>query len=137
MAGVLAARGVDAWVFRGDDGLDELTTTTTSSVWRVHGGEVRETTLDPRAHGVAAGTAADLRGGDAAHNADVVRRVLDGEAGPVRDAVVLNAAAALAVHDDPALDVDEALGAALARATDAIDSGAARATLDRWVAVSA
>ena len=63
--------------------------------------------------------------------------MLDGEPGPVRDAVLLNAAAALAVHDDPALDVDEALSAALARATDAIDSGAARATLDRWIAVSA
>jgi anthranilate phosphoribosyltransferase len=124
-------------VFRGDDGLDELTTTTTSSVWRVHGGEVREATLDPRAHGVSVGTAADLRGGDAAHNADVVRRVLDGERGPVRDAVVLNAAAALAVHDDPALDVDDALSAALVRAAGAIDSGAARATLDRWIAVSA
>lgn len=136
MAGVFAARGVDAWVFRGDDGLDELTTTTTSRVWRVHAGEVAEATVDPAALGVPVGTTAALRGGDAAHNADVVRRFLDGEPGPVRDAVLLNAAAALAVHDAPAVEPAEALGAGLVRATEAVDSGAARATLDRWVAAT-
>ncbi|GAA4721732.1 anthranilate phosphoribosyltransferase [Nocardioides conyzicola] len=137
MAGVFAGRGVDAWVFRGDDGLDELTTTTTSRVWRVHGGEVTESTVDPIALGLAPGTTEALRGGDAAFNADVVRRLLDGETGAVRDAVLLNAAAALAVHDDPAGEPMEALTTGLAKATDAIDSGAARATLERWVAASA
>ncbi|MGB0099671.1 MAG: anthranilate phosphoribosyltransferase, partial [Nocardioides sp.] len=78
MAGVFARRGSDAWVFRGDDGLDELTTTTTSRLWRVHGGEVVETTIDPSVHGIAQGTTEALRGGDAAHNAGVVRRLLDG-----------------------------------------------------------
>jgi anthranilate phosphoribosyltransferase len=136
MAGVFAARGVDAWVFRGDDGLDELTTTTTSSLWRVHGGEVTTTTVDPRDLDIPPATAADLRGGDAAHNADVVRRLLDGERGPVRDAVLLNAGAALAVHDDPASAPDTALTAGYAKAAEAVDSGAARATLDRWVAAS-
>jgi anthranilate phosphoribosyltransferase len=136
MAGVFARRGVDAWVFRGDDGLDELTTTTTSRLWRVHGGEVVETTVDPAAHGIPRGTAEQLRGGDAAHNADVVRRVLEGEAGPVRDAVLLNAGAALAVHATPGLDPDEALTAGLERAREAIDTGAAKATLDRWVAAT-
>ena len=137
MAGVFAARGVDAWVFRGDDGLDELTTTTTSSLWRVHGGEVTTATVDPRALDIPPATAADLRGGDAAHNADVVRRLLDGERGPVRDAVLLNAGAALAVHDDPSAAPDTALAAGYAKAAEAVDSGAARATLDRWVAASA
>ncbi|WP_395694808.1 anthranilate phosphoribosyltransferase [Nocardioides sp.] len=136
MAGVFAARGVDAWVFRGDDGLDELTTTTTSRLWQVHGGEVVETTVDPDALGLPPGTTEGLRGGDAAHNADVVRRLLDGETGPVRDAVLLNAAAALAVHADPGGDPPAALAAGLERARDAVDSGAARATLDRWVAAS-
>ena len=136
MAGVFAKRGVDAWVFRGDDGLDELTTTTTSRLWRVHGGEVVEATVDPAAHGIARGTAEQLRGGDAAHNADVVRRVLEGEAGPVRDAVLLNAGAALAVHATPGLDHDEALSAGLERAREAVDTGAAKATLDRWVAAT-
>jgi anthranilate phosphoribosyltransferase len=136
MAGVFAARGVDAWVFRGDDGLDELTTTTTSSVWTVHDGEVGTTTVDPAALGLAPSTTDALRGGDATHNAEVVRRLLAGETGAVRDAVLLNAGAALAVYDAPGEPVADALAAGLARATEAVDSGAAAATLDRWVAAS-
>lgn len=137
MAGVLAQRGVDAWVFRGDDGLDELTTTTTSTLWRVHGGSVTETSIDPQALGIARATTEDLRGGDAAHNADVVRRVLAGGGGPVRDAVVLNAGAALAVYETPDDDVEHALAAGMARAADSIDSGAAHGALDRWVTATA
>jgi anthranilate phosphoribosyltransferase len=137
MAGVLARRGVDAWVFRGDDGLDELTTTTTSRTWLVHDGIVTPTAVDPAALGIAAASPEDLRGGDVAHNADVVRRTLAGEPGPVRDAVLLNAAAALAVYDTPALAVEEALPGALERAAGAVDSGAAESVLARWVAASA
>ncbi len=133
MAGVFARRGVDAWVFRGDDGLDELTTTTTSSLWTVSGGEVVEHTIDPSALGIPRGTVEDLRGQDAAYNADVVRRVLAGEPGPVRDAVLLNAGAALAVHAAEPGSVEECLAAGLARATEAVDSGEAQATLERWV----
>ncbi len=137
MAGVFAARGVDAWVFRGDDGLDELTTTTTSSLWVVRGGEVSTTTVDPATYGIARATPEDLRGGDAAHNAEVVRRLLAGEQGPVRDAVLLNAGAALAVYDAAPVPVEEALASGIERAREAIDSGAAAALLDRWVAASA
>ncbi|HWJ11891.1 MAG TPA: anthranilate phosphoribosyltransferase [Nocardioides sp.] len=136
MAGVFAARGVDAWVFRGDDGLDELTTTTTSALWVVHDGAVTSTTVDPAAFGLAPASAEDLRGGDAQHNAGVVRRLLAGDAGPVRDAVVLNAGAALAVYDAPGGAVDEALADGIRRAAEAIDSGAAQATLDRWIAAA-
>jgi anthranilate phosphoribosyltransferase len=136
MAGVFARRGADAWVFRGDDGLDELTTTASSSVWHVHNGEVTTTRVDPAALGLAPATTADLRGGDAAHNADVVRRLLAAERGPVRDAVVLNAGAALAVYDQPAATVEEALPAGIARAEQAIDSGAAQAALERWAAAT-
>jgi anthranilate phosphoribosyltransferase len=136
MAGVFAERGADAWVFRGDDGLDELTTTTTSSVWVVSGGAVTTATVDPVAHGLARATTEALRGGDAAHNAAVVRRVLEGEPGPVRDAVLLNAGAALAVYDAPGAPVDEALAAGIAKAREAVDSGAAKAVLERWVAAS-
>jgi anthranilate phosphoribosyltransferase len=137
MAGVYARRGVDAWVFRGDDGLDELTTTTTSQVWVAHGGGITRATVDPGGLGLAPATADDLRGGDAAHNADVVRRLLAGEKGPIRDAVLLNAGAALAVYDAPdASDVTDAIAAGLARAAEAVDSGAASATLDRWVAAA-
>jgi anthranilate phosphoribosyltransferase len=136
MAGVLARRGVDAWVFRGDDGLDELTTTTTSQVWLVHDGAVTPTVVDPTALDIRPARPEDLRGGDVAHNADVVRRTLAGEQGAVRDAVLLNAAAALAVYDDPAASVVDALPAALERAARAIDSGAATELLDRWVTAS-
>lgn len=134
MAGVFAARAVDAWVFRGDDGLDELTTTTTSRVWVAHGGEVTAATVDPSDFGLARSTAEDLRGGDAAYNADVVRRLLAGETGPVRDAVLLNAGAALAVYDAPGAPVADGLAGGIERAAGAIDSGAASAVLDRWVA---
>lgn len=136
MAGVLARRGTDAWVFRGDDGLDELTTTTTSTVWAVHGGEVATVTVDAHGLGLAPATADDLRGGDAAHNADVVRRLLEGETGPVRDAVLLNAGAALAVYDSPGDPVDQALARGIVKAAEAVDSGAAGKTLDRWIAAA-
>jgi anthranilate phosphoribosyltransferase len=137
MAGVLARRGVDAWVFRGDDGLDELTTTTTSQVWLVHDGIVTPSVVDPSSLGITTATPGDLRGGDVHHNADVVRRVLAGETGPVRDAVLLNAAAALAVYDDPAAAVDDILPSAMVRAAQAVDSGAAADVLSRWVEASA
>ncbi|MBY9073802.1 anthranilate phosphoribosyltransferase [Nocardioides sp. WL0053] len=137
MAHVFANRGVDAWVFRGDDGLDELTTTTTSRIWAVSGGEVEEHTLDPADLGIARGTAEGLRGRDAAYNADVVRRVVAGEHGQVRDAVVLNAGAALAVHAAEPGTLLERLAAGIARANESIDSGSAQRTLDLWVAVSA
>jgi anthranilate phosphoribosyltransferase len=136
MAGVLARRGVDAWVFRGDDGLDELTTTTTSQVWLVHDGIVTRSQVDPATLGIALSRQEDLRGGDAQHNAEVVRRVVDGEQGPLRDAVLLNAAAGLAVYDAPGAAVDEALPAAYAKATEAIDSGAAAEVLRRWIEAS-
>jgi anthranilate phosphoribosyltransferase len=136
MADVFAARGVDAWVFRGDDGLDELTITTTSTVWRVHAGEVVTGTVDPTAYGLELAPVEALRGGDVAQNADVVQRLLAGESGPVRDAVLLNAGAALAVYDAPGEPPEEALAAGLERARAAVDTGAARDTLERWVAAS-
>ena len=87
--------------------------------------------------GLARATADDLRGGDTAHNAAVVRRLLDGETGPVRDAVVLNAGAALAVYDGGVHDVVPAVASGMARAAEAIDSGRAKDALSRWVAACA
>lgn len=133
MAGVFARRGVDAWVFRGDDGLDELTTTTTSRVWGVSGGEVAEFSVDPARFGLAGGTVDGLRGRDASYNAEVVRRLVAGETGQVRDAVVLNAGAALAVHAGDSGPFDERLAAGVERARRAIDDGDAAGVLDRWV----
>ena len=137
MAGVFARRGVDAWVFRGDDGIDELTTTTTSSAWIVEGGEVVTHSIDPSALGLAPATAEDLRGGDVVFNAQVVRDVIAGHQGPVRDAVVLNAGAALAIHAAESGSIEERIATGMVRAADAIDSGAATATLERWVAATA
>jgi len=137
MAGVLARRGVDAWVFRGDDGLDELTTTTSSQAWLVHDGIVTPSTVQPADLGIVVSRPEDLVGGDVTHNAGVVRRVLDGETGPIRDAVLLNAAAALAVYDTPGASVEDALPPALVRAAGAVDSGAAAGVLARWVEASA
>jgi anthranilate phosphoribosyltransferase len=136
MAGVFARRGVDAWVFRGDDGLDELTTTTTSQVWAVESGEVEELVVDPERFGLGGGTVEGLRGGDAASNAAVVREVVAGEPGPVRDAVLLNAGAALAVHAAEAGDLLDRLASGIQRARHAIDSGDAGRTLGRWVEAS-
>jgi anthranilate phosphoribosyltransferase len=140
LAEVLAGRGGSALVVRGDDGLDELTTTTTSTVWVVGGGEVRREVVDPAALGVAPATREDLRGGDAAVNAAVFRRVLAGERGPVRDAVLVNAAGALVAFDGvaagPPADVHAALADALVRAGRAVDSGAGEQVLARWVELS-
>jgi anthranilate phosphoribosyltransferase len=136
MAEVLAARGGRALVFRGDDGLDELTTATTSTVWVVRDGEVAPDRLDPTALGVPASAPDDLRGGPPSFNADAFRRVLDGEKGPVRDAVLLNAGAALAAFDERSTRLHEAVGAGMARAAAAVDDGRAAALLERWVQVS-
>lgn len=136
MAGVLAARGADALVFRGADGLDELSVTGPSTVWVVRGGAVSEEPFDPASLGLPYSTIEDLRGADATYNASVARALLDGATGPVRDAVLLNAAAALAAHaarDEPLV---ERLRAGLATAAESLDTGAARELLDRWVEVS-
>jgi anthranilate phosphoribosyltransferase len=133
LAGVLARRGVDALVFRGDDGLDELTTTTTSSVWEVRSGQVVPGTLDPAALGVPPAAPEALRGGDVRYNAEVVRELLAGGQGPVRDAVVLNAGAALAVYDAGSGPLQERVAAGMSRAAEALSCGAASDTLARWV----
>ncbi|MFB7861849.1 MULTISPECIES: anthranilate phosphoribosyltransferase [unclassified Streptomyces] len=136
MAGVLAERGSSALVFRGDDGLDELTTTATSTVWVVRDGTVREERFDPRDVGIDLVPVEALRGADASYNADVARRLLAGETGPVRDAVLLNSAAALTALEPGEGTLAEQLRAGMAKAAEAIDSGAARRALDRWVAAS-
>ncbi|WP_367139983.1 MULTISPECIES: anthranilate phosphoribosyltransferase [Streptomyces] len=136
LAGVLAERGSTALVFRGDDGLDELTTTATSRVWVVSGGTVREESFDPRDVGIELVPVEALRGADASYNADVARRLLAGETGPVRDAVLLNSAAALVALAPTEAPLAEQISAGLVRAAESIDSGAARRALERWVTAS-
>ena len=140
IAGVFAGRGKDAVVFRGDDGLDELTISTTSSVWWVRSGQVQEHRLDPEQLGLTLHPLDTLRGADAAHNAGVVREVLAGATGPVRDAVVLNAGIALALTvPDEGASIEAftaAVRAGMDRAERAIDDGSAGAVVDRWVAAT-
>ncbi|MEU5030854.1 anthranilate phosphoribosyltransferase [Streptomyces milbemycinicus] len=135
MAGVLAERGTSALVVRGDDGLDELTVTSTSQVWVVEGGTVRQETFDPRDVGIDLVPVDALRGADPSYNADVARRLLAGERGPVRDAVLLNSAAALVALEGGPGDkpLAERIAAGIEKAAVSIDSGAARASLERWV----
>lgn len=131
IAEVLARRGTRARVFRGEDGLDELTTTGSSRVYETRDGEIRESVLDPSSLGLPRASAADLRGGDVARNADIARSVLGGAAGPHRDVVLLNAAAALEVAGTAAT-----LEEGIALAARALDSGEAGSVLERWVEVS-
>ena len=134
VAGVLAQRGSRGLVFRGNDGLDELTTTGPSTVWEIRDGAVTELSFSPADLGIRPATVEELRGGDAQANAAVVRDVLAGKTGPARDAVLLNAAAGLVAFDataeGPFLD---RMRSALGRAAESIDSGAAAAVLDKWV----
>jgi anthranilate phosphoribosyltransferase len=153
LAGVYAARGESALVFHGDGGLDELSTTGPSTVWVACDGVVTETSFDPAALGLPRASISDLRGGDPAVNAAAVRAVLAGQAGPVRDIVLLNAAAAITaarlgasgsgagsgevgVSCSDSDSLTKALGDGLARAAAAVDSGATADLLDRWTQAS-
>ena len=139
ITGVFRTRGATALVFRGDDGLDELTTTGHSRLWEVSRGDIHEHDLDPRDLGIPLADIGDLLGGDPEHNAAIVRRVLAGEQGPVRDIVLLNAAAGIVSYRlfQDAAQVQRPILERLAEARDAaalaIDDGAAEATLGRWV----
>ncbi|OBH91766.1 anthranilate phosphoribosyltransferase [Mycobacterium sp. E2733] len=138
MAGVFAARRSSVLVVHGDDGLDELTTTTTSTIWRVQAGTVDKLTFDPAGFGFPRADLDDLLGGDAQANAAEVRAVLAGDKGPVRDAVVLNAAGAIVAHAGLSSRAEwlPAWEDGLQRASAAIDSGAAEELLARWVRFS-
>lgn len=142
IVGVFQTRGATALVFRGDDGLDELTTTGHSHIWEVSRGGVTEHDLDPLDLGIRRASIEDLLGGDAAHNAGVARAVIGGEPGPVRDIVLLNAAAGLVAfdlakdHTQQERTLLERFAEKLVVAAAAIDSGSATRTLDGWVAAT-
>lgn len=132
MAEALGDLGCErALIICGQDGMDEITTTTATDAVEYNRGEIRAFTFHPSEAGIALATEEDLRGGDPAHNADAIRRLLDGEPGPFRDIVLLNAGAALMLADKAD---DIASGAALAAA--AIDDGRARTALERMASIS-
>ncbi|MEZ5130584.1 anthranilate phosphoribosyltransferase [Mycolicibacterium sp.] len=135
MAGVFAARGASVLVVHGDDGLDELTTTTTSTIWRVQAGTIDMLTFDPMGFGFPRARVEELVGGDAETNAAEARAVFAGAKGAVRDAVVLNAAGAMVARAGLSSHAEwlPSWEDGLARAAEAIDSGAAQRLLERWV----
>ena len=120
-----------SWVVHGADGIDEISTTGHTKVSECRDGAVHTFFIHPSDFGIRKATLSELLGGDAAENATIVRRVLDGEAGAPRDAVALNAGAALFVADRV-----ESVREGIRVATSAIDSGAARATLEAMVRAS-
>jgi len=138
MAGVFAARGASVLVVHGDDGLDELTTTTTSTMWRVQAGTIDTLTFDPLGFGFPRARIEDLVGGDAEANAEQARRVFAGASGAVRDAVVLNAAGAMVAHEGLSSHAEwlPSWEISLSRAAEAIDSGSAERLLERWIDVT-
>ena len=132
LAHVLGQLGSErAWVVHGSDGLDELTTTGPSHVAELRAGRVTTFEVTPEQAGLPRARLEDLRGADATTNADALRALLDGLRGPYRDIVLLNSAAALVIADQAG-----DLAAGVARAVEAIDSGAAKAALARLVAIS-
>jgi anthranilate phosphoribosyltransferase len=134
MAGVFASRGNYGIVVHGGDGLDELTTTTSSTVWLYADGEVEQLELDPLQLGVPRASLSDLVGGNPATNAQVVRELVAGKPGPIRDVVALNAAAALVAYGKPAAGrLEEDFAQELGRARETIESGAAQTKLQEWV----
>jgi len=131
VAEVLARLGAEAaWVVHGSDGLDEITLTGPSFVAELKQKRIRTFEVTPEEAGLARAKLADLKGGDAIANARALRALLHGQPGPYRDVVLLNSAAALIVAG-----VAESLAEGVKRAAEAIDSGAALATLERLVAV--
>ncbi|MGE0408759.1 MAG: anthranilate phosphoribosyltransferase [Amphiplicatus sp.] len=132
MARVLDRLGSHAaWVVHGSDGLDELTTTGPSFVAELRNGRVREFAVKPQDVGLKLATINDLKGGTPAENAVAIRRLLEGEKGPHRDIVVLNAAAALVVAGKAATLIE---GAALA--DESIAFGRAKEALEKLIEVS-
>ena len=133
MADVLSKRGAEGFLFRGDDGIDEITLSTTTQIMQISGGEQKSETFDPRDLGISYAPIETLAGGDAEFNAAVTLRIFEGEKSPARDAVLLNAAAALAAYrGDFGKSITEQLADGYAAASAAVDSGAAQQTLKEW-----
>lgn len=133
MAQVLGDRGVDGFVFRGDDGLDEITLATTTSVLSIGDGEISSDRIDPLDFDIQRAPISALVGGDAIENARITTAIFAGEKGAPRDAVLLNAAAAIAAYDARfELNLHNRMALGISRAIEAIDSGGATRLVAKW-----
>jgi anthranilate phosphoribosyltransferase len=134
---VIATQGKEGFVFRGDDGLDEVSLSTTTTVLQVHNGEIIESEFDPLDIGVPRSQIHELLGGDAQFNAEITKQIFAGKSGAPRDAVTLNAAFAIAAFKaDFHLPLETQIANAFVMANQAIDSGAAESVLKKWVELS-
>lgn len=133
MAQVLGDKGVDGFVFRGDDGLDEITLATTTSVLTIGGGQISSDLIDPLDFGIKRAPTSDLVGGDGAENARITLAIFAGETGAPRDAVLLNAAAAIAAYEARFdLNLHDRIAIGLDKAIVSVDSGAAAQLVKQW-----
>ena len=134
---VIATQGKEGFVFRGNDGLDEVSLSSTTTVYQVSNGEVFESVFDPLDIGIARSSTHELLGGDAAFNAEITKAIFRGESGAPRDAVTLNAAFAIAAFKaDFHLPLETQIANGFVLANQAIDSGAAESVLKKWVELS-
>ena len=137
MAQVMAAKGCDGFVFRGDDGLDEITLDGATSVLSIGGEEISSDRIDAKDFGLDNAPISAVVGGDGAENAAISLRILKGERGAPRDIVLLNTAVTIAAFDGELhLPIHERIAKAMPRAIDAIDSGKALTLLEKWAALS-
>lgn len=139
ITGVFQSRDATALVFRGDDGLDELTTTGHSHIWEISRGQIFEHDIDPHDLDIPRANLDDFRGGEPSYNAEVLKDTLNGTAGPIRDIVVLNAAAGMVAFElaqdssQVLRPINERFAEQMERAAEVIDSGAAIKKLEQWV----
>ena len=137
MAQVLSEKGCDGFVFRGNDGLDEITLATTTSILSIGNAEIKSERIDAKDFGMANAPIEAIVGGDAQENARISSAIFAGERGAPRDAVILNAGAAIAAFEgDLDSDIKERISAGVRRAEKAVDSGAARDLLEKWAALT-
>jgi anthranilate phosphoribosyltransferase len=137
MAQVLAEKGCDGFVFRGDDGLDEITLATSTSILSIGKAEISSDRIDAKDFGLDNAPISAIAGGDAAENARISLSIFAGERGAPRDAVLLNAAVAIAAYEgDLETDIKARIADGLKRAAAAVDSGAAANLLKSWAALT-
>ncbi len=133
MAQVLLDQGKEGFVFRGDDGLDEVSLSTTTQVIQISDGKLTESVFNPADLGIASASISELAGGDAAYNAQMTLKIFSGEKGAMRDAVTLNAAFAIAAFKaDFNLPLQTQIANGFVLANKAIDSGAALSVVKKW-----
>ena len=137
MAQVMASKGCDGFVFRGDDGLDEITLDGPTSVLSISKDGISSDRIDARDFGIDSAPISAVVGGNGEENAAITRRIFAGERGAYRDIVLLNAAVTIAAFDGELdLNIHERISKSLKRAEVAIDSGAATELLAKWAALS-